>query len=62
MSHNPLQHLLHALGHVSRHEREQGHPKRANGLLLIGFGIVTLPIPIIGLPLIVWGIINCFSE
>lgn len=62
MSHDPMQHVLHALGHSSRHEREKGHTKRANGLILIGMGLVLLPIPIIGLPLIVWGVCNCFRE
>lgn len=54
---NPhLHHFLHALGHQAQHERKQGNTGRANGLLMIGMGIAFMPIPIVGLPLLVMGL------
>jgi len=51
-----LKHVVDAIGHTSRHEREHGNHNAANGWLMIGLGILFLPIPIIGLPLIGMGI------
>jgi hypothetical protein len=44
------------IGHMARRERKKGNDGKATGWMLIGFGVVTLPVPIIGLPLIIMGI------
>ncbi len=61
MSHNPLHNVLHGLAHAAKHERHEGHPERANALCLIGVGVLFLPIPFIGLPMIGYGIYKAFT-
>jgi hypothetical protein len=61
MSVDPRKALLEGLSHAARHEHKKGNHSGGVGLTLIVFGIFTLPIPIIGIPLIVLGIIKCFS-
>ena len=56
MSDNLIHRVAHAVAHQSAHQRKHGDHKAANGLGLIAFGIFTLPIPIIGIPLILMGI------
>ena len=57
MSHNSLvHHVVHAISHQSQHERKHGNPGRANGLAMIGMGIVLMPLPIVGVPLLVGGL------
>lgn len=57
MSHDPfLHHLAHAIGHQSQHERKHGNSGGANGLAMIVLGIMFLPIPFIGIPLLLIGI------
>ncbi len=51
-------HLVEGLAHASKHAREHGEPAKANALVLIGVGVATIWIPIIGIPLIVWGFIK----
>ena len=58
MSHDPMKHVLHAIGHQASHERAKGNSTRANGMVLTGLGFVLLPIPFIGIPLLIWGIIK----
>jgi hypothetical protein len=53
---DPIQSLIHAISHEARKQTKQGNHGKATGLALIGFGILTLPVPIIGLPLIALGI------
>jgi len=63
MSEDFMKHVFEAIGHTARHEREKGNHKKANGWILIGIGILLLPIPIFGLPLIGMGIWKlCKSE
>lgn len=62
MSHNPLHHVVHRIGHLSREERAKGNSQKANGLLLVGAGLLFLPVPFIGLPLLIWGICVCCSS
>jgi hypothetical protein len=45
--------------HLAKHsaqERANGDESKANALACIAFGILLLPIPIIGLPLICYGL------
>lgn len=58
MSHTPLKHFVHHLSHQASRERAKGNAEGANGMALIGLGIVLMPIPVIGLPLLVWGIVK----
>jgi hypothetical protein len=44
-----------SVGQALRKERAKGNVKGADGWGLIMLGIITLPIPIIGIPLIVAG-------
>ena len=48
--------VLRSVGQVAQRERRQGNHGKANGIVMITFGIFLLPIPIIGLPLILYGI------
>ena len=56
MSMDPMHSVYHAIGHESRKLRKEGKHGKANGLVLITFGIFLLPMPIIGIPLIGIGI------
>ena len=49
-------HLIRAIGLSAHHARQEGNHGLAGGLTLIGLGIITMPIPFIGLPLLlgVW--------
>lgn len=51
-------HLIEGIAHASKHARAHGEGSKANGLILIALGIVTLWIPIIGVPLLIWGIVK----
>ena len=62
MSHSPMKHFLHHLSHQASHERAKGNADGANGMALIGLGILLMPIPVIGLPLLVWGIVKLFKN
>jgi hypothetical protein len=41
---------------MARKERQKGNDGKAAGWMMIGFGILTLPVPILGIPLIAMGI------
>jgi hypothetical protein len=56
MAEDWIKHLIHGIGHSARHEREKGHHSAANGWIMIGIGVFLLPIPILGLPLLGFGI------
>jgi hypothetical protein len=56
MSFDPVRATIQALGHESRKQHNQGNHDKSAGLSMIAFGIFLLPIPIIGLPLIGFGI------
>ena len=56
MSNDWKRHLIHAISHSIRHERAHGNVGTANGLGYIALGIILLPIPIIGVPLLITGI------
>ena len=58
MSHDPIKIFTHAIGHQAAHERAKGNTSVANGLGLVATGFVLLPIPFIGIPLLIWGIIK----
>jgi|GEM_PF-6979216 len=45
-----------ALGLHARKERKMGNHSTANGWIMIGVGVFLLPIPILGLPLLGFGI------
>ena len=53
---DPIHSLIHAITHESHRQHKKGNHSKAAGLSLIAFGIFTLPVPIIGLPLIGIGI------
>ena len=55
MSHGMKHQIMHALGHGARHEREKGNSESATGLTMVGIGMALMPIPIVGLPLMLWG-------
>ena len=48
--------FLHGLIHAAKHERDKGNKERSKGLLLAGLGIIAMPIPFIGLPLLAAGV------
>jgi hypothetical protein len=50
------------VGHALRKERAKGNVKGADGWGLIILGIFTLPIPIVGIPLICAGIQKLCSK
>ena len=45
-----------SVGQAARREQKNGNPEKATGLVLIAFGVLTLGIPIVGIPLIIMGI------
>ena len=53
--------ILRALTNESHRQRRQGNHGKAAGLSMIAIGIFTLPIPIIGIPLIFFGICKLFK-
>jgi hypothetical protein len=53
---DPINALIQAIGVESRRQHKSGNHSKAAGLSLIAFGIFTLPVPIIGIPLILMGI------
>jgi hypothetical protein len=53
---DPLQSLFRAFTQQARVHTNRGEHGKAAGLALIAIGIFTLPVPIIGLPLIGFGI------
>jgi hypothetical protein len=59
---DPVTTVIQAIGHAARKERQKGNHSGATGLMLIGFGIFTLPIPILGIPLIIMGIWKLCSK
>jgi hypothetical protein len=58
---DPIKTVIESLGHASRQERRKGNYSRANGLALIAFGIFLLPIPVIGVPMMIAGLVKLFS-
>lgn len=62
MSFDPMRSIVQSLGHAARHERKKGNESGATGCALIAFGIFTLPIPILGIPLILMGIWKLCSK
>jgi hypothetical protein len=54
--------VIQSLGNAARKERQKGNHNGATGLMLIAFGICTLPIPILGIPLIISGICKMCSK
>jgi len=61
MSFDPLRAVTQTIGHMARQERKKGNDSKASGWMLIGFGILTLPVPLIGIPLIFMGIYKLCS-
>ena len=61
MSNDFFRLLIRGLGNASRQERAHGNHGVADGLVMIGIGIFLLPIPIIGLPLLIMGIWKLFK-
>jgi hypothetical protein len=59
--HNWLNHMLHAVGHQAHHERHAGNTKGANALVLFGVSLLLMPIPIVGIPLMIYSIAKVFS-
>jgi len=53
--------VIQSLGNAARKERQKGNHDGATGFMLIAFGIFTLPIPILGIPLIIAGICKLCS-
>ena len=53
---DPLHAVIHGISHVVKEERKKGNDGKAAGWSLIAIGIFTLPVPIIGIPLIAMGI------
>ena len=62
MSNHNTHHMMHALKHQIDREKAKGNTSGANALALIGLGIVLLPVPFIGLPLLIWGIVKSCSS
>lgn len=56
MSLSFLQQVAGCAGKRAVMERQQGKASSANGFAMIAFGILLLPIPVIGIPLIILGI------
>ena len=54
-------HSIEGLAHASKHARAEGESSKANGLALIGLGFMLIWIPIIGVPLIIWGVVKLFE-
>ena len=54
--------VIQSLGNAARKERQKGNENGATGLGLIAFGIFALPIPILGIPLIIMGIWKLCSK
>jgi hypothetical protein len=57
-----IHHLVHAIGHGAKHARDKGEHDKANSLILVGIGIVLLPIPILGVPLLIWGLCRLWTQ
>jgi hypothetical protein len=53
---DPKRAVLQSLDHVAQNERIERHERRKTGLGLIALGIFSLPVPILGIPLIILGI------
>ena len=63
MSHNNwFHHILHAVGHQAQHERHNGNTNGANALVLFGVSLLLMPIPFVGIPLMIYAIAKGFSS
>jgi hypothetical protein len=62
MPFDPVRSVIQSLGHAARTERKKGNESGATGLGLTAFGIFALPIPILGIPLIIMGIWKLCSK
>ncbi len=58
MSVNLSHTFAHAVAHQAHKERHAGNHSRANGLCLMLMGFFLLPVPFVGIPLMVWGFVN----
>jgi hypothetical protein len=54
--------VMQSIGQAARKERLKGNESGATGFGLIAFGVLTLPIPILGIPLILMGIWKLCSK
>lgn len=63
MSHNITSHIVHAAAHQAHKERHNGNEKCANALTTFGLSLVLMPIPFIGIPLLIRSLIQmCSAE
>lgn len=62
MSKSILEQVMHHVAHQAGHARQQGKKDQANAMAMIAFGIFLLPLPIIGVPLLIWGLVKLFSS
>jgi hypothetical protein len=53
---DPLNAVIHGIGHAIKAEHKKGNHGKANAWSLIVFGVFLLPLPIIGIPLLIAGI------
>jgi hypothetical protein len=51
-------HLIHHCANAAKEARDKGESSKASGFMLIALGVFLLWIPIIGIPLIVYGFIR----
>jgi hypothetical protein len=50
--------VVQGMGRAIRQEHKNGNTNTAGGLTLLVIGFFLLPIPIVGLPMMIWGIIK----
>lgn len=50
--------VAHTVGHAVKEQREKGNHNTAAGLALLAMGFFLLPIPIVGIPMMIVGIIK----
>lgn len=54
--HHIIKEIANHCAKESGHAWREGHKRKASGFALIAFGLVLLPIPFVGLPMIGYGI------
>jgi len=54
-------HLMHRIGDKAREFKEKGNSDGATGLTMVGLGMALAPIPIIGVPLMLWGGVKAYK-
>lgn len=62
MSHGFMHYFSHAIGHQAHEMRKKGQSGKANALLLFCLSFVLMPVPFIGIPMLICSLFKLFSS